>query len=98
MVAARGLSWRPGRLPAGDRLLSFEVGYSWQACGAKGCVAGADSHAGARRVLHGHAATRAPSGERADIRPRRADEADVRLARAAPARTDPVPRLLLVPA
>ena len=57
-VAASGLSWRPGRLPAGDRLLSFEVGYSWQACGAKGCVPGADSTAtpfAARRYIVGHA-------------------------------------------
>jgi hypothetical protein len=59
-VAARGLSWRPGRLPAGDRLLSFEVGYSWQACGARGCAAGADSTAtpfAARRYIVGHADT-----------------------------------------
>src|SRR6266436_7318614 len=59
-VAAKGLSWRPGRLPAGDRLLSFEVGYSWQACGAKGCVAGADSTAtpfAAQRYVVGHADT-----------------------------------------
>src|SRR5260221_1984169 len=57
-VAATGLSWRPGRLPAGDRLLSFEVGYSWQACGAKGCGPGADSTAtplAARRYIVGQA-------------------------------------------
>jgi hypothetical protein len=28
-VRAAGLSWRPARLPPGDRLLSFEVGYAW---------------------------------------------------------------------
>ena len=33
---AVGLSWRPGKLPAGDRLLSFEVGYYWDACSAAG--------------------------------------------------------------
>jgi len=26
-VRAAGLAWRPGALPPGDRLLSFEVGY-----------------------------------------------------------------------
>ncbi|MDR2983524.1 MAG: hypothetical protein LBV34_01660, partial [Nocardiopsaceae bacterium] len=31
-VSAVGLRWRPGRLPAGYRLLSFEVGYAWQTC------------------------------------------------------------------
>ena len=59
-VAARGLRWRPGRLPAGDRLLSFEVGYSWQACGSRRCAAGADSTAtpfAARRYVIGHADT-----------------------------------------
>jgi len=59
-VTARGLSWRPGRLPAGDRLLSFEVGYSWKACSAKGCRAGADSSAtrfAARQYVVGHADT-----------------------------------------
>ena len=33
-VRATGLSWRPGALPPGDRLLSFEVGYYWSACTA----------------------------------------------------------------
>jgi hypothetical protein len=60
-VRAAGLSWRPGRLPAGDRLLSFEVGYSWQACSAAGkCTAGADTTAtpfAARRYVAGHADT-----------------------------------------
>src|SRR5262249_26033708 len=35
-VRAAGLSWRPGELPPGDRLLSFEVGYYWSACTAAG--------------------------------------------------------------
>jgi hypothetical protein len=59
-VAAVGLHWRPGRLPAGDHLLSFEVGYSWQACGKRRCVAGADSTAtpfAAQRYVVGHADT-----------------------------------------
>ncbi|MGN6795337.1 MAG: endo alpha-1,4 polygalactosaminidase [Streptosporangiaceae bacterium] len=59
-VSARGLQWRPGRLPAGDRLLSFEIGYSWQACSRAGCAAGADSTAtpfAARRYVVGHADT-----------------------------------------
>ncbi len=57
-VAARGLRWRPGSLPAGDRLLSFEVGYSWRSCHAGTCVAGADSTAtpfAAQRYIVGHA-------------------------------------------
>ena len=57
-VAADGLRWRPGRLPAGDRLLSFEVGYSWQVCGQHRCRAGADSAAtpfAAQRYVVGHA-------------------------------------------
>jgi hypothetical protein len=59
-VAARGLSWRPGRLPPGYRLLTFEVGYAWQACRASRCAAGADSTAArfaARRYIAGHADT-----------------------------------------
>src|SRR6266571_5168490 len=58
---AAWLSWRPGALPPGDRLLSFEVGYSWQACTAAGkCRAGADTTAApfaARRYVAGHADT-----------------------------------------
>ncbi|HEY2306367.1 MAG TPA: hypothetical protein VGI05_10855, partial [Streptosporangiaceae bacterium] len=58
-VRAAGLSWRPGRLPAGDRLLSFEVGYSWNACTSAGkCAAGADTTAtpfAARHYVVGHA-------------------------------------------
>jgi Glycoside-hydrolase family GH114 len=57
-VRAAGLRWRPGRLPAGDRLLSFEVAYTWQACRGRTCRAGADSTAtpfAARRYIVGHA-------------------------------------------
>jgi hypothetical protein len=60
MVAAAGLRWRPGRLPARDRLLSFEVGYSWRACSGGTCTTGADSTAtpfAARRYVVGHADT-----------------------------------------
>jgi hypothetical protein len=62
VVRASGLSWRPGPLPRGDRLLTFEVGYAWQACTtpAAGCVAAADSTAtpyAAQRYLVGHADT-----------------------------------------
>jgi hypothetical protein len=56
-VRASGLRWRPGRLPAGDRLLSFEVGYRWRACLAGHCRAGADETAtpfAARRYIAGH--------------------------------------------
>jgi hypothetical protein len=31
---AAGLSWQPSRLPHGARLLSYEVGYVWEACTA----------------------------------------------------------------
>jgi Glycoside-hydrolase family GH114 len=66
VVRASGLSWRPGALPRGDRLLSFEVGYAWQACAALAagqatdCTAAADSTVApyaARRYLVGHADT-----------------------------------------
>jgi Glycoside-hydrolase family GH114 len=60
-VTAAGLSWRPARLPRGDRLLSFEVGYYWYACPAHGrCTVAADSTAtpfAARRYVAGHADT-----------------------------------------
>src|SRR5215471_11301370 len=57
-VSARGLSWRLGRVPAGDRVLSFEVGYSWQACARRSCARAADSTAtpfAASRYIVGHA-------------------------------------------
>src|SRR5690242_14640585 len=66
VVRGTGLSWRPGALPAGDRLLSFEVGYAWSACKTKtagrpaGCVAAADAPAtpyAARRYHVGHVDT-----------------------------------------
>jgi Glycoside-hydrolase family GH114 len=60
-VRAAGLSWHPSRLPRGDRLLSFAVGYYWHACPAHGhCVAAADTTAtpfAARRYVVGHADT-----------------------------------------
>ncbi len=46
MVSAKGVSWRPPHLPAGDTLLSFEVGYYWHACTPGGrCVKAADATA-----------------------------------------------------
>jgi Glycoside-hydrolase family GH114 len=59
-VTASGLRWRPGRLPAGYRLLSFEVGYAWRSCLAGKCRRAADSTAtpfAARRYIAGHADT-----------------------------------------
>ena len=65
-VRAAGLSWRPSPLPPGTRLLSFEVGYAWQACtalsGGRGrhCSAGADATVtpfAARRYVTGHGDT-----------------------------------------
>jgi glycosyl hydrolase family 114 len=60
-LRAAGLTWRPGRLPAGDRLLSFQVGYTWDACTTAGnCRPGADTTAtpfAARRYVAGHADT-----------------------------------------
>ncbi len=59
-VAAAGLAWRPGRLPRGMRLLSFEVAYSWQSCapGGQHCRAAAGTTAtpfAARRYVAGTA-------------------------------------------
>ena len=63
-VQATGLSWRPSRLAPGDRLLSFEVGYKWEACtalsGGGHCATGADSTVtpfAARSYVAGHADT-----------------------------------------
>ena len=60
-VQARGLRWRPGALPAGDRLLSFEVAYAWRSCPASGgpCTAAATGVApfAARRYVVAHADT-----------------------------------------
>ncbi len=60
-VTAAGLSWRAPRLPRGDRLLSFEVGYYWRSCPASGpCRTAADTTAtpfAARSYIVGHADT-----------------------------------------
>ena len=59
-VTAAGVAWRPGRLPHGDRLLSFEVAYTWQACLAGTCRTAADTTStpfAARRHVVGHADT-----------------------------------------
>jgi Glycoside-hydrolase family GH114 len=58
-VRAAGLSWRPGQLPKGDKLLTFAVSYTWQSCAAT-CVRAADSTAtpfAAQRYIAGHADT-----------------------------------------
>ncbi|HEY1347549.1 MAG TPA: hypothetical protein VGF54_21380, partial [Streptosporangiaceae bacterium] len=66
VVRAAGLSWRPSPLPPGDTLLSFEVGYTWQACAARSggqgrqCAPGADATVtpfAARRYIAGHGDT-----------------------------------------
>jgi len=65
-IRAAGLSWRPSPLPPGTRLLSFEVGYVWQACTTlsggtgKHCSAAADATVtpfAARRYVTGHGDT-----------------------------------------
>src|SRR5579871_4676892 len=59
VVRAAGLAWRPGRLPAGDRLLSFGVAFSWKICAGL-CQAGSDSTTtpfAASRYVVGHADT-----------------------------------------
>lgn len=56
-VRAAGVSWRPPHLPSGYRLLSFQVGYVWEACGAT-CVPAADTTAtpfAATQYIVGHA-------------------------------------------
>ncbi len=60
-VTATGLSWRP-TVPAGARLLSFDVGYTWSSCSKPQgpCVTAADSTSApfaARSYIVGHAAT-----------------------------------------
>ena len=63
MVTASGLAWHAPRLPRGDRLLSFEVAYTWQSCapsgrrlpGRRGPTAAAPF--AARRYRAGHADT-----------------------------------------
>ena len=60
-VRAAGLHWKPGRLPAGDKLLSFGVAYYWKSCSAAGpCANAADSTVApfaASRYIVGHADT-----------------------------------------
>jgi hypothetical protein len=60
-VQAAGLTWHPGRLPRGDKLLSFEVATAWLACPAAGaCARAADATAtpfAASRYIVGHADT-----------------------------------------
>jgi hypothetical protein len=60
-VRAAGLAWKPGRLPAGDKLLSFLVAYDWKSCSAGGqCRNAADTTAtpfAASRYIVGHADT-----------------------------------------
>ncbi|MGO8957188.1 MAG: endo alpha-1,4 polygalactosaminidase [Streptosporangiaceae bacterium] len=60
-ITASGLTWHPGKLPRGDKLLSFAVGYAWQACASsRTCTRAADSTAtpfAARRYIVGHADT-----------------------------------------
>ena len=62
VVTASGLAWHAPRLPHGDRLLSFEVAYTWQSCAPSGrhCRAAAATTAApfaARRYRAGHADT-----------------------------------------
>jgi hypothetical protein len=59
-VKAEGLSWGPSHLPSGDRILSFQVAYVWQACAPRGgaCVTAADTTAtpfAATSYIVGHA-------------------------------------------
>jgi Glycoside-hydrolase family GH114 len=59
-VTAAGLTWHPGKVPRGDKLLSFAVGYAWHACRSGRCGRAADTTAtpfAARRYIVGHADT-----------------------------------------
>ena len=58
----QGLRWRPGALPAGDRLLSFEVAYVWRSC-ARPPAGGARSPParGRRRSRPGATSSRTPT-------------------------------------
>ena len=58
-VRAAGLSWRPGHLRAGQRLLSFEIAYRWRVCATQRgpCVPAADETVtpfAANRYVVGH--------------------------------------------
>src|SRR6476659_10022715 len=60
VVEAKGLSWAPPHLPSGDRILSLQVAYDWQACAPQGghCVTASDTTAtpfAANRYIVGHA-------------------------------------------
>lgn len=60
VVEAKGLSWAPPHLPSGDRILSLQVAYDWQACAPRGghCVTASDTTAtpfAASRYIVGHA-------------------------------------------
>ena len=60
VVEAKGLSWAPPDLPPGDRILSLQVAYEWQACAPQGgaCVTASDTTAtpfAASRYIVGHA-------------------------------------------
>jgi len=62
VVTASGLAWRAPRLPAGMKLLSFGVAYTWQSCAPSGrrCTTAAGSTAtpfAARQYRAGHADT-----------------------------------------
>jgi hypothetical protein len=62
VVTAAGLAWHVPPLPRGDRLLSFQVAYTWQSCAKDGrrCRTAADSTAtpfAARQYRAGHADT-----------------------------------------
>jgi len=59
-VTAAGLSWHASRLPAGWKLVSLEVAYTWQSCarGGSQCKSAADTTAtpfSARDYVVGHA-------------------------------------------
>jgi hypothetical protein len=59
VVRAAGLHWRPGRVPKGDRLLSFGVAFYWKNCEGF-CQSGSDSTAtpfAASTYIVGHADT-----------------------------------------
>jgi hypothetical protein len=61
-VTAAGLSWHTSPLPAGWKLVSLEVAYTWQSCapGGSQCKAAADTTAtpfAARNYVVGHADT-----------------------------------------
>ncbi len=59
-VTAAGLTWHPGKLPRGGKLLSFAVAYTWHACRSGSCGRAADTTAtpfAARHYVVGHADT-----------------------------------------